>query len=121
VTRRGVRTLEFELHRLVNAERASDKKRRGGYSDADRSRVSRLFEYTYTWRNITKIAFVGKWIEFQFGQNKEYTPHRLGFIFPFLMILKRMHVRISPAFLVRSVTHSKFQATLEWSWWGVSS
>ena len=73
MTRRGVRTLEFELHRLVNAEWASDKKRRGGYSDADRSRVSRLFEYTYTWRNITKIAFVGKWIEFQFGQNKEYT------------------------------------------------
>ena len=73
VTRRGERTLVLALRREVNADWVNNEER--GYSDADRSRLSRLFAYEHTWENITKIAFFpGTMIEFQCGGNKEQAP-----------------------------------------------
>ena len=79
VTRREVRgnlefergNLEFELQRRM---RADDRTK---YSDAERSRVSRLFEYTHTWKNITRVRFFDNGFDFQCGPGRfelERTP-----------------------------------------------
>jgi hypothetical protein len=49
--------------------------------DAEHFRVSRLFHYTHTWRNVTEIAFIHEMIQFQFGQNRERTPLWFSFAF----------------------------------------
>ena len=81
VTRRDVRgnlefergNLEFELQRRMRAD-ADDRTK---YSDAERSRVSRLFEYTHTWKNITRVRFFDNGFDFQYGPDRfelERTP-----------------------------------------------
>ena len=81
VTRREVRgnlefergNLEFELQRRMRAD-ADDRTK---YSDAERSRVSRLFEYTHTWKNITRVRFFDNGFDFQCGPDRfelERTP-----------------------------------------------
>jgi hypothetical protein len=77
---RGERILVLKLRRQVNADWVNNEER--GYSDADRSRLSRLFAYEHTWENITKIAFFpGTMVEFQCGRNKEQAPPWFRFQF----------------------------------------
>jgi hypothetical protein len=75
--RQGVQgNLKFELKRRISADWATR------YSDAERSRMSSLFEDTHTWMNITEIKFFDSHtIEFQCGENKKRTPRwfSLGF------------------------------------------
>ena len=74
VTPRGVRgNIEFELRRRMRADAVGGTK----YSDAERSRMSRLFEYTHTWSNITRVRFFDNGFDFQCGRdrcNLERTP-----------------------------------------------
>jgi hypothetical protein len=77
---RGERILVLKLRRQVNADWVNNEER--GYSDADRSRLSRLFAYEHTWENITKIVFFpGTMVEFQCGRNKEQAPPWFHFQF----------------------------------------